>query len=122
MARQLRPHTLQAIIKAILGGARDPHELAAFRNPRVKASEEEIAQSLEGHWQPDLLFVLKQEQDGYEFCQRQIAQCDRQPEHYLLQRDDRATVHLFRKKSGKYDLRKRTGISRSSTCGGSCFA
>jgi transposase len=26
--------TGQAIIKAILGGERDPHKLAAFRNPR----------------------------------------------------------------------------------------
>ena len=49
---------------------RDPHKLAAFRQPLVKASEEQIAQSLEGNWQPDLLFVLKQKQDGYEFCQQ----------------------------------------------------
>ena len=28
--------TGQAIIKAILGGERDPHELAGFRDPRVK--------------------------------------------------------------------------------------
>src|SRR5207253_10593666 len=34
--------TGQAIIKAILGGQRDPHKLAEFRNPRVRASEEEI--------------------------------------------------------------------------------
>jgi hypothetical protein len=61
--------TGQAIIKAILGGERDPHKLAALRDCRVKASEEQIAKSLEGNWQPDLLFVLKQEQDGYEFCQ-----------------------------------------------------
>src|ERR1700687_2914601 len=40
--------TGQAIITAILGGQRDPHELAAFRDRRVKASEEEIARSLEG--------------------------------------------------------------------------
>jgi transposase len=60
--------TGQSIIKAILAGERNPHKLAEFRDPRVKASEEEIARSLEGNWQPDLLFVLKQEQDGYEFC------------------------------------------------------
>ncbi len=40
--------TGQAIIKAILAGERDPHKLAAFRDPRVKATEEEIARSLEG--------------------------------------------------------------------------
>src|SRR5258707_7497871 len=65
--------TGQAIIKAILGGERDAHKLAEFRDPRVKASEEQIAQSLEGNWQGDLLFVLQQEQDGYEFCQKQMA-------------------------------------------------
>jgi len=36
----------QAIIKAILLGERDPHELAALCDCRVKASEEEIARSL----------------------------------------------------------------------------
>src|SRR6059058_1105060 len=82
--------TGQAIIKAILAGERNPHKLAEFRDPRVKASEEQIAQSLEGNWQEDLLFVLKQEQDGYKFCQKQIAECDRQLEKYLLQREDRS--------------------------------
>src|ERR1700752_1643623 len=59
--------TGQAIIKAILAGERDPHKLAEFRDPRVKASEEQIARYLEGNCQPDLLFLLKQEQTGYEF-------------------------------------------------------
>jgi hypothetical protein len=75
--------TGQAIIKAILAGERNAHKLAALRNPRVQASEEEIARSLEGNWQADLLFVLKQEQDGYEFCQKQMAECDRQLNQYL---------------------------------------
>jgi transposase len=61
--------TGQAILKAILAGERDAHKLAEFRDPRVQANEEEIARSLEGNWQDDLLFILKQEQDGYEFCQ-----------------------------------------------------
>jgi transposase len=69
--------TGQAIIQAILAGERDPRKLAAFRDFRVKASQEQIARSLEGRWQEDLLFVLKQEQDGYEFCQQQMAECDR---------------------------------------------
>jgi transposase len=38
--------TGQAIIKAILAGERDSHKLAEFRDPRVKASEEQIARSL----------------------------------------------------------------------------
>src|ERR1700752_1991703 len=40
--------TGQAIIKAILAGQRDPHKLAAFRDPRVKASEERKRGSVEG--------------------------------------------------------------------------
>src|SRR5215472_83464 len=79
----------QAILKAILAGERDPHPLSGLRDWRVKASEEEIARSLEGNWQEDLLFVLKQEQVGYEFCQQQMAECDRQLEQYLQQREDR---------------------------------
>src|SRR6202162_1254761 len=81
--------TGQAIIKSILAGERNPQRLAAFRDPRVKASEKEIARSLEGNWQEDLLFVLQQEQAGYEFCQKQMAECDRQLEQYLLQMGDR---------------------------------
>jgi DNA-binding protein YbaB len=51
--------TGQAIIQAILAGERDPRKLAAFRDKRVKASEEEIARSLEGNWQEDLLFMIE---------------------------------------------------------------
>src|SRR5215475_2866375 len=82
--------TGQEIIKAILAGERDPHKLAAYRNPRVKASEEEIASSLEGNWQDDQLFARQQEQDGYEFCQRQIAECDARLEQYLKESEDRS--------------------------------
>jgi hypothetical protein len=82
--------TGQAIIEAILAGERDPHELAAFRDSRVKASKEEIARSLEGNWQEDLLFVLQEEQEGYEFCQKQMAECDLQLQRYLREREDRS--------------------------------
>ena len=40
--------TGQAIIKAILAGERDPHKLAELRDPRVKASEEQIEQESGG--------------------------------------------------------------------------
>src|SRR6202166_175226 len=80
--------TGQAIVHAMLAGERDPYTLAAFRDCRVKASEEEIARSLEGNWQEDLLFVLKQEQDGYEFCQKQMAECDQRLHQYLKQREN----------------------------------
>src|SRR5437879_1409351 len=99
--------TGQAIIKAILAGERDPHKLAAFRDCRVKASEEQIAQSLEGNWQPDLLFLLKQEQDGYEFCQKQMAECDRQLKQYLQQREDRSQGAPLPEEKRKGRLKKK---------------
>src|SRR5207253_4651702 len=99
--------TGQAIIKAILGGERDPHKLAAFRDCRVKASEEQIARSLEGNWQPDLLFVLQQEQDGYDFCQKQMAECDRQLHQYLQQREDRSQGAPVPEEKRKERLRKK---------------
>ncbi len=99
--------TGQAIIKAILAGERDPHKLAAFRDCRVKASEEQIARSLEGNWQEDLLFVLKQEQDGYEFCQKQMAECDRQLAQYLQQREDRSQGATLPEEKRKGRLKKK---------------
>jgi len=75
----------------------------------VKASEEQIAQSLEGNWQPDLLFLLKQEQDGYEFCQRQIAECDRQLAQYLQQREDRSQGAPLPEEKRKGRLKKKRG-------------
>src|SRR5437016_2388402 len=101
--------TGQAIIKAILAGERDPHKLAELRDPRVKASEEQIARYLEGHWQEDLLFVLKQEQEGYEFCQKQMAACDQQLEQYLHQREDRSQGASLPVEKRKGRLKKRKG-------------
>jgi len=114
--------TGQAILKAILAGERDPHKLAALRDPRVKASEEQIARYLEGNWQEDLLFVLKQEQEAYEFCQQQMAECDRQLQQYLQQREDRSQGaslpqemrkgRLVRKKGNKPMFALRTELFR----------
>jgi transposase len=101
--------TGQAIIKAILNGERDPRELAAYRDCRVQASEEEIARSLEGNWQDDLLFVLRQEQAGYEFCQKQMSECDRQLEQYLQQMEDRSQGAILPEEKRKGRLRKKTG-------------
>ena len=107
--RDVSGMTGQAIIKAILGGERDPQKLADFRDARVKASKEEIARSLEGHWQEDLLFVLRQEQNAYEFCQKQMAECDQRIEQYLQQREDRAQEPVYRKRSGRSGSARKKG-------------
>ena len=73
----------QAIIRAILAGDRDPRKLARLRDRRIKASEEEVARSLEGNWQEDQLFELKQAVDEYDFRQKQLTECDRKLQAYL---------------------------------------
>ncbi len=73
----------QAIIAAILKGARDPYQLADLKDKRVQASREEVARSLEGNWREDVLFELQQAVDAYEFAHWQMRKCDRQLEQYL---------------------------------------
>ena len=75
--------TGQKILRAIIAGERDTEKLAAMRHERIQASGQQIIASLTGNWRPELLFALKQELDRYDFCQRQIAECDRQIEPHL---------------------------------------
>ena len=42
--------TGQKILRAIVAGERDGHALAALRDVRIRASAEQIAKSLQGHW------------------------------------------------------------------------
>jgi hypothetical protein len=73
-----------AIVDAILGGQRDPLELAKLRDPHIKASEETIRKSLKGNWRAEHLFTLKQSRQMYQNCQEQIADCDEEIERLLL--------------------------------------
>jgi transposase len=65
-----------AIIDAILGGERDTEKLAAFRDVRVKATEEVIAKSLVGDYREEHLFTLRQSLQSYRHYQESIVQCD----------------------------------------------
>jgi len=79
--------TGQAIIRAILGGERDPSKLAALRNYRCKKDVEEIAKALTGTWRAEHLFVLKQSLELYDFYTQQIDDCDAEIERtYALAR------------------------------------
>jgi transposase len=82
--------TGQAIIRAILQGERNPRQLAALRDRRIAASEEEIALSLEGNWREDILFELQQVVEAYDFHQKQIAACDVQLQRSMSVLPDRS--------------------------------
>jgi transposase len=71
------------IVRAILGGERDPQTLAALSHPGIQASRDTIAKSLEGTWQPDRLFILQQEVAMYDAYQERIAECDQVLERHL---------------------------------------
>ena len=75
--------TGQAIIRAMVAGERDPRKLAELSDPRVHASREEVAKSLEGNWRPELLFVLQQEVKMYDAYQQRIDECDQQLQKHL---------------------------------------
>lgn len=81
--------TGMAIVRAIVAGERDAQELAKLRDPRVKASKEEIAHSLEGNWQKEVLFELQLVVEAYDFHQQQIAQCDEKLQKYLAEMPER---------------------------------
>ncbi len=72
-----------AIVRAILHGERDPVRLAELRDPRIQASPEQIARSLEGNWREELVFVLGQALELYEVYQQKIADCDARVEAHL---------------------------------------
>ena len=61
------------IIEAIVGGERDPRQLAQLRNYRIKADEATIAKSLQGHWREEHIFELTQALELYRVYQAKIA-------------------------------------------------
>lgn len=75
------------IIRAIVAGERDPHQLAAMRNYRCRKDEGEIARALTGTWRAEHLFILAQSLRFYDFYTQQIEACDAEIEHeYSLAR------------------------------------
>lgn len=77
--------TGQKIVRAILAGERNPMVLAAYRDSRIKASEEEIAASLQGTWKAEHLLALKQAMGRYDFFAEQLQECDQQIEAVMQQ-------------------------------------
>jgi len=75
--------TGQKILRAILAGERDGHVLAAMKNSRIRASDEEIAKSLRGNWRAEHLFALRQAMAGFDFVGSQLAEVDLEIERQL---------------------------------------
>jgi transposase len=67
------------IIDAILEGVRDPKELVKLRDWRVhKSTVAEMEAALQGDWRQELLFVLRQSRQAYQFFQEQLNALDKE--------------------------------------------
>jgi len=91
------------IIRAIISGEPDPKKLAQFRDGRCKNSIETIEKSLEGYYQEEPLFSLKQAVDLYDVYQLSIGDCDKEIEKVLLKFEDKSTNQTPAKKERKQD-------------------
>jgi transposase len=103
--------TGQKIVRAIIAGQRDPYTLASLRNYRVKASEEEIAKSLQGNWRQEHLFSLKQAVALFDAYSEQLRQCDCQLQKMLQELKRYEGVPIYskarsrKKNAPQFDLR-----------------
>jgi transposase len=86
------------IIQGILDGERDPWTLAAWVEPGVRATRDEIVKSLEGNWREELLFILRQHVEIYRIYQEKITDCDLQLRKHL------------ESLGGKVDLQTQPGV------------
>lgn len=66
------------IIRAIVNGERDPHQLAGMRDRHCKKNEDDLAKALTGTWRQEHVFVLGQALELYDFYTEKIDQCDAQ--------------------------------------------
>ncbi len=92
------------IIEAILNGERDPEYLASLAHPNCKADKEVISRSLEGTWDDDHLFLLRQSLKSYDFILSQINECDIVIQTFLdeyksvIDSFDLSTLHRYKRK------------------------
>ena len=110
------------IIRAIIGGERNPVNLAKLRNFRCHKSEEIIAKALEGNFRMELVFQLKQSVETYDFLQSKIIECEKEIArvlNFINQKQGNATRVLpkLKKKNKnsfsidiKQDLINRVGV------------
>jgi transposase len=93
------------ILKAILRGTRDPHELAKYRNEHCKCTPAEMARALQGNWREEHLFALRQALKTYEHLRRQLAECDDCIKTYLKTLADKSGGAVLPKKPSRRSSR-----------------
>jgi len=103
----------QAILRAIVAGERNPYALARLKDCRVRASDDDIARGLQGNWRAEHLFALRQALDAFDFCGKQLQQCDGEIEAQLARlhithvEPDKGKKRSKARNAPKFDLRTR---------------
>jgi len=77
------------IIRAIIGGERNPAVLALLRDTRCHASVDTIEKALTGHYRAEHLFALEQAVALYDEYQQKVSACDMRIEAVLKQLSSR---------------------------------
>lgn len=77
--------TGRRILRDIVAGQRDPHQLAAHRDRRCHASEADIVAALTGNDRPEHLFMLQQNLDLFDAVHHHLRTCDTAIEAQLAQ-------------------------------------
>jgi transposase len=75
------------ILRAIVGGERDPQKLASMRDPSCKNSEQTIAKALMGNYRDEHLFALQQALNLFGTYQEALEQCDEKIQAALAEID-----------------------------------
>jgi transposase len=73
------------ILRALVAGERDLDVLASYRDPSCKNPPEVIRKSLEGHYQEEHLFQLRQSLDLFDYYNVLLFQCDLEIEKHYTQ-------------------------------------
>ena len=112
----------QAIIHAILEGERDPYELAALCNYNVKASEEEIARSLEGNCKQICCFCFSKNKQATSSVRSRWRHAMHSYSNISRKGRIEARAPACRKKNANDESTGTRRIIRSSTCASNYFA
>ena len=107
------------IIREILAGERDTKVLANYRDKRCKQSMETIAKSLEGNYQKEHLFTLKQAVELYDMYEEKLNDCDIVIEQCLsgLHKQTDTEFKKKKKQKKKTDLNFEVSPYLYSICG-----
>lgn len=93
-----------AIIRDIVAGEKDPVKLSKYRHPRCRNSEETIRKSLEGNYEEEHVFALKQALELYDFYHEKIEECNNKIEKLMksMKSENNKEISESKKEYGKH--------------------